>query len=402
MSNWPRPFYIAYDKEIKRGETTDIYFVRTRQILEAKGLRDVKVVAEITASSLPEGWKWAILSGLEEALRLLEGIPVDVYAVPEGTLFRPKDYFGLRVPIMMIEGRYYDFCIYETPLLGFLCQSSGVSTMAARIRKIVGRRKILLAFGIRRMHPALAPMLDRAAYIGGFDGVSSMLGAKAIGKHPMGTMPHALILVMRNQVKAWKAFDDVMPPEVPRIALVDTFYDEKVEAIMAAEALGDRLYGVRLDTPGSRKGNFADIVREVRWELNIRGYNNVKIIVSGGINDRNIKELAEAGADGFGIGTSVSNAPVVDLAMDIVEVEGKPLAKRGKLAGKKMLWRCPHDLTLRVTLFNEREAKCPVCNEMMEPLLKRYIKGGKLVERLPTVDQIRDYVLKQLDLIAEV
>ncbi|RLG79703.1 MAG: nicotinate phosphoribosyltransferase [Thermoprotei archaeon] len=394
-----RRFFIASEDEIKRGETTDIYFVRTQEILRAKGYNSVKVVAEVTTSSLPREWKWGILSGLEEALRLLEGIPVDVYAIPEGTLFKPKDYYGIRVPVMFIEGKYYDFCIYETPLLGFLCQSSGVSTMAARIRKIVGKEKILLAFGIRRMHPGIAPMLDRAAYIGGFNGVSSIIGAKTIGKKPMGTMPHALILVMGSQVKAWKAFDEVLPSEVPRIALVDTFYDEKIESIMAAEALRDKLYGVRLDTPGSRKGNFAEIIREVRWELDIRGYKNVKIIVSGGINDENIKELAEAGADGFGIGTSVSNAPVVDFAMDIVEVEGKPITKRGKLAGKKMLWRCPRDLTLVVTPFNVKECKCPLCNNSMEPLLKKYIEKGKIVQELPTVDEIREYVLSQLEII---
>ncbi len=395
-------FFIASDEDIKKGETTDIYFVRTKRILEAKGLQNVKVVAEITTGGLPRGWKWGVLSGLEEAIKLMEGLPVDVYAVPEGTLFRPYDYYGVRIPLLFIEGPYYEFCIYETPLLGFLCQSSGVTTMAARLRKIVGGDKILLAFGIRRMHPALAPMLDRAAYIGGFDGVSSIAGAKAIGKRPMGTMPHALIIVMGDQVRAWKAFDEVMPEEVPRIALVDTFYDEKIEAVMAAEALGKRLYGVRLDTPGSRKGSFPQIIREVRWELNIRGYDHVKIIVSGGVNDENIKELAEAGADGFGVGTSVSNAPVIDFAMDIVEVEGRPIAKRGKLAGKKMVWRCPEDLTLVVKPFKSTEPVCPLCDGKMEPLLRRYIRQGEIVEPLPTVDEIREYVLRQLNIIKEI
>src|SRR5437016_13836232 len=89
-----------------------------------------------------------------------------------------------------------------------------------------------------------------------------MIGAKLLGKSPTGTMPHSLIIAIGDQVRAWKSFDKYMPKEVPRIALVDTYYDEKTEAIMAAEALGKALYGVRLDTPSSRRGNFPEIVKE--------------------------------------------------------------------------------------------------------------------------------------------
>jgi len=85
------------------------------------------------------------------------------------------------------------------------------------------------------MHPAITPMLDYAAYIGGFDGVSSILSAEVIGTRPMGTMPHALIIIMGSQEEAWKAFDRHVEEGVPRIALIDTFADEKTEAIKAAE-----------------------------------------------------------------------------------------------------------------------------------------------------------------------
>jgi nicotinate phosphoribosyltransferase len=391
-----RLFHVATDEEIKRGETTDIYFVRTKQILEAKGLDKVKALAEVTSGKLPEDWEWGILCGVEEAVRLFEGYPVNVHSMPEGSVFRPFDYYGNRVPLMTIEGPYASFCTLETPLLGFLCQASGAATMAARIRK-VAKGKFLMAFGIRRMHPALSPMLDRAAYIGGFDGVSSLIGAKAIGKEPTGTMPHSLIIIFGDQVRAWKAFDEIMPANVPRIALVDTFFDEKAEALMAAEALGDRLYGVRLDTPGSRKGNFAELIREVRWELDARGYKHVKIFVSGGLNDRNIKALAEAGADGFGVGTSISNAPTIDFAMDIVEVEGRPAAKRGKLGGRKNVWRCPKCLIDVVRLASEPPPSCPRCGGVTRAALKPLIRDGKPSGELPSVDEIRGYVLEQLE-----
>jgi len=210
-------------------------------------------------------------------------------------------------------------------------------------------------------------------------------------------MPHALIIAFRDQVKAWKAFDEIMPPEVPRVALTDTYFDEKIESIMAAEALKDRLEAVRLDTPGSRKGDFAEIVREVRWELDVRGYRHVKIFVSGGLNEKSVKVLSEAGAEAFGVGTSVSNAPTIDFAMDIVEIEGEPTAKRGKLGGKKQVWRCPECLVDTVLPFTAPKPNCPKCEGKTQPMLKPFIKEGKIVAKLPKPQEIRQYVLRQLE-----
>lgn len=388
-------FYVASDDAIKKGETTDIYFVRTKQILDAKKLSHTKAVAEVTLGELPRGWPWGILCGIEEEARLFEGYPVNVYSMPEGSVIYHNDYYGIREPVMTIEGPYGEFCLLETPLLGLVCQSSGIATMAARVRKAVGDR-LLISFGIRRMHPGLSPMIDRTMYIAGFNAVSSLSGAKAIGKKPTGTMPHALIIIFGDQVKAWKAFDEVMPPDVLRVALVDTYFDEKIESIMAAEALKDRLYGVRLDTPSSRKGSFPDIIREVRWELDARGYKNVKIIASGGVDDENVKALCEAGADGFGVGTSVSNAPTIDFAMDIVEVEGKSVAKRGKLGGRKQVWRCPKCLVDVVRLITDPQPKCPKCGGKTRPMLEPLILNGKIIAKLPSVDELREHVLTQL------
>jgi len=209
-------------------------------------------------------------------------------------------------------------------------------------------------------------------------------------------MPHALIILFGDQVKAWKAFDEVMPPEVPRVALVDTYFDEKIEAVRAAEALGGRLYAVRLDTPGSRRGDFAEIIREVRWELDIRGFKDVKIFISGGLTEESVRRLGEAGADAFGVGTYISGAPTVDFAMDIVEVEGRPAAKRGKLGGRKQVWRCPECLTYRVEPWGAPRPRCRRCDVEMEEMLKPLVKNGRIVARLPEPGEIRDYVLEQL------
>lgn len=394
-----RLFHTATEEEIKRGKTTDIYFVRTKQIIEAKKLEKLKALAEVTSNSLPNGWPWGILCGIEEEAHLFEGNLVDVYSMPEGSVFYHEDYKGVREPVMFIEGPYGEFCILETPMLGMICQASGVATRAARIKKIAGEKPVM-AFGIRRMHPVLSPMLDRAAYVGGFGGVSSMIGAEMIGENPMGTMPHSLIIIFGDQVKAWKAFDEVVSADVPRVALVDTYFDEKTESIMAAEALRDRLNGVRLDTPRSRKGDLAELVREVRWELDARGYQHVKIIVSGGIREENIRVLSEAGAEGFGVGTYVTNAPTVDFAMDIVELEGKLVAKRGRLSGKKQVWRCIECFKDNVLPFSAPQPSCPVCAGKTKPMLRPLIKRGKIVVDLPRPKEIRNYVLEQIKKIS--
>jgi len=392
-------FHVASPEDIKEGRTTDVYFMRTKKILEARGKDDVRVFMEATIGSL-EGHGWGVLCGVEEVARLFEGLPVDVHCMPEGTLFRAEDSRGFRCPVLTIEGTYHEFCEYETPLLGFICQESAVASRAAYVRLAAGDKPVV-AFGIRRIHPALAPAMDRAAYIGGLDGVSSIIGAEACGLQPTGTMPHALMIVFGDQVEAWRAYDEVVEPESPRIILVDTYYDEKTEAIMAAEALGERLHGVRLDTPGTRRGSFPKIVREVRWELDLRGYGGVKIFVSGGLNEDTVRELAASGADAFGVGTWVSGAPTLDFAVDIVEVEGLPHAKRGKLGGKKQVWRCGGCLSDTVTPAAAAQPRCGGCGGETEPMLKPLVEGGRIVAPSRTPTEIREYVLRQLKRLPE-
>ncbi len=382
-----KDFYIAHEDDIKAGKTTDVYFIRTKKILEAKGVHK-KVFADVSTTSLPKGWRWGVLAGVEEVARLLEGLPVNVYAMPEGTIFHSYE------PVLQIEGFYEEFGIYETALLGMLSQASGIATAALRT-KIAAKFKPVYSFGIRHMHPAIAPMIDRSAFIGGCDGVSGVLGAEMMGEKAVGTMPHALILTIGDQVKAWEYYDEVMPPEVPRTALVDTLCDEKFEALMAAEALGERLTAVRLDTPSSRRGNFKRIVEEVRWELDLRGYTHVKIFLSGGLDEESLRELADV-ADAFGVGSSIASAKPVDFSLDIVEIEGKPLTKRGKLSGRKQVYRCENGHYHRVPGGKKLE-RCPICGAKVEALLRPLIENGEVVAELPKARDIREYVLGQAE-----
>ena len=385
--------YVATPGEIASGEATDIYFVRTKRLVEEYGLSNVRVRMEVHAYSMPKGYEWAVYAGLEEALAILQGKPVKVYSLPEGTLFRRKQ------PVMIIEGRYSDIAVYETAVLGVLRFSTSIATKAARIRLAAGKEKLLLFFGLRALHPAVQPAADRAAYIGGLDGVSGVLSEKYLGLKPRGTMPHALIIVFGDQVKAWKAFADKFEGETPVIALVDTFYDERVEAVMAARALGKRLAGVRLDTPGSRRGRMRDIVEEVRWALDLEGYRHVKIFVSGGIDEEQVRELRDV-ADGFGVGTSIASAPSIDLSMDIVEIDRgggwEPVSKRGKMPGAKQLYRCSLSEDYLAPLEGSEPPECSGGGRA-RPMLEVYMEDGVLVKDLPGVEEIRDYVLRQLE-----
>lgn len=382
----PDSLHLATEDEIRAGRTTDVYFVRTVEILEATQA-DRPVRAEFIAKSLPHGADWAVLAGLDEALALLEGLPVDVRAMPEGTIFHPYQ------PVMEISGSYLAFCVLETALLGLLCQASGVATKAARIRRLAGDTMVA-SFGARRVHPAIAPAVERAAYIGGCDGVSVVKSAELLQADPTGTTPHSLILLIGDTVDAMLAYDRILPPGIPRIALIDTFNDEKFEAIRVAEVLGDRLWGVRLDTPASRRGNFRRILEEVRWELDLRGFQNVKLVVSGGLDEDDIPELRGL-ADAFGVGTSISAAKTVDFAMDIVEIDGKPMAKRGKMSGAKEVWYYPesnHSLVLPLGQQPPAGQDGAAPRKLLQPVLS----DGQMLQPLPAVRQIRSHVLEQL------
>jgi len=378
-----RPFHTASDAEIKSGEVYDVYFERTVEILKARGDRR-RVKAEVYLKALPEDWEWSVLAGIEEAAALLEGLPVDVRAMDEGTIFAPYQ------PVMVVEGVYVDWAQYETALLGVLCQASGIATKAARCKKAAGDRPVI-SFGARRMHPALAPMIERNAFVGGCDGVAVTKAAELIDDDPMGTIPHALVLMIGDTVEALKAFHDVVDRKVRRVALIDTLQDEKFEAIRVAEALGSDLYAVRLDTPSSRRGDLYRIVEEVRWELNLRGFGHVKIITSGGIDEYEILRLNPV-VDAYGVGTSIANAPVVSFALDITEIEGRPSAKRGKWSGAKDLFRRRGSLETLVLPAGTK----PAGGGPWDPLLKPLVAAGRVVRDLPPPRTIRELVLEQL------
>jgi nicotinate phosphoribosyltransferase len=205
-------------------------------------------------------------------------------------------------------------------------------------------------------------------------------------------MPHALIICFGSTVDALKAYDEVLQQKIKRVALIDTFLDEKFECINVAEALGKKLFAVRFDTPGSRRGNFYRILEECRWELDIRGYNHIKFYASGGIKEEDVPVLNPV-VDGYGIGTSISNAPVVDYAMDIMEVEGRPRAKRGKWSGAKRVLAC-RKCGERKIVPNDKGQHSSSCGKKFEDVLIPVLDKGKYLVEIDPPAKIRRKVLE--------
>ncbi len=268
--------------EILSGDSADVYFARAESILEREGL-DPLVAMEVFARES------AVLCGIDEAKNLLAHVLGDsdpaetsVEALDDGDHIEPKEI------VLRIRARYRRFGLYETAFLGMLAQSTCWAT-----------------------------------------------AARLAGLSPTGTMPHSLVLVFGDTVRAAEAFDRDLGPDVSRIVLVDTFKDEAEEALRVAHALGDRLYGIRLDTPSERGRVTADLVKEVRARLDLEGFQHVKIVISGGLTPERITYFREQGAqvDSFAVGSYISGATPIDFTGDIKELDGKPIAKRGRIPG---------------------------------------------------------------------
>lgn len=312
------------DPAILSGDTADVYFLRTQEVLEAEGLNP-----RVTMEIFPSGP--GVLAGIEEAVTLLQRVlPADaeVWAMEQGAGFVQKQV------ALRITAPYLSFGIYETALLGVLAQESGWATAARCCVEAAGGIPVA-SFGARHVHPRIAARMDYAAVIGGCVACSTVLGARLAGVEASGTMPHALILIMGDTVRAAEAFDRTMPDDVARIALVDTFHDEAEEAVAVANALGARLAGVRLDTPSERGGVTPDLVFEVRARLDLAGHRQVKILVSGGVTPERLAQFRASGApvDSYGIGSFISGARPIDFTGDLKEIEGRPIAKRGRIPG---------------------------------------------------------------------
>ena len=307
------------------GDTSDVYLQRTLTILRNENINPVVAMEFFPAND-------GLLCGIREVRSLLERVlpetGIEVWALDEGDRIAAKEV------ALRIRAPYNSFGLYETIICGILSSSTGWATAARECVEAAAGIPVI-ATPANHIHPNVAPTVDYAAVVGGCASCSTVMGARLAGTTPSGSMPHALPLIVGDSVRAIQLFDRHIPQDVPRVAVVDTFNDEAAESLNVAQALRQRLRGVRLDTPAERGGVSVSLVKEVRARLDLAGFRHVEIFVSGGFNPDRIREFTEAQApvDTFSVGTYIANASPNNFTADIHEVDSAPIAKRGRTPG---------------------------------------------------------------------
>ncbi|HET7251338.1 MAG TPA: hypothetical protein VFI79_15910 [Gemmatimonadales bacterium] len=322
---------------MREGYYSDKYFVRARDVL-LKDHHRPRVTMQVFGKS------HAFLGGSDEAIAILKlcaesWSELEVRALYDGDEIAPWE------TVLLIEGPYDAFANLETLYLGVLARRTRVGTNTRRVVD-AARPKQVMFFPARHDHWLVQTGDGYAAHIAGAIGVSTDAQASWWGSEGIGTVPHALIAAYGGDTaKASVKFAELMDPEIRLITLVD-FENDCVETSLAvARALGERLYGVRLDTSETlvdrsivpQMGLFKptgvnpQLVWNVRRALDREGFQRVKIVVSGGFTVEKIRQFEDEGVpvDMYGVGSSLFQGRF-DFTADIVQVEGKPCAKVGR------------------------------------------------------------------------
>jgi nicotinate phosphoribosyltransferase len=311
--------------------------VRAREVLLREGHRP-RVTMQVF------GKTHAFLGGADEAIAILKLCAqswdeLEVQALYDGDEIEPWE------TVMLIEGPYDAFANLETLYLGVLARRTRVGTNTRRVVE-AARPKQVMFFPARHDHWLVQTGDGYAAHIAGAIGVSTDAQASWWGSEGVGTVPHALIAAYGGDtVKASLKFAEHMDAGVRLITLVDFDNDCVETSLKVARALGQRLYGVRLDTSETlvdqsivpQMGSFKptgvnpQLVWNVRRALDREGFQQVKIVVSGGFTVEKIRHFEEEGVpvDMYGVGSSLFQGRY-DFTADIVRVDGKPCAKVGR------------------------------------------------------------------------
>jgi nicotinate phosphoribosyltransferase len=322
---------------IRAGHYTDAYFNHAREVLLRDG-RHPRVVMQVFQR------KHAILAGIDEALAVLELCSDDreelsVHALADGDEARPYE------TVMTIEGDYTAFAHLETVYLGCLARRTLVATNVRRVVEAANGKRILY-FPARHDHFFVQPGDGYAARLGGATAVSTDAQASWWGGEGVGTVPHALIAAYGgNTVVAASKFAEHAGRDLELVVLVDFENDSVRTSLEVARALGDRLWGVRLDTSRtlvdralwSEMGYFdprgvnGRLVERVRTALDAEGFERVRIVVSGGFDAERIRAFEETGVpvDAYGVGSSLIRGEN-DFTADVVVTDGVPSAKVGR------------------------------------------------------------------------
>lgn len=334
-------------EKIREGYYTDAYFNYSKELLEQRADRP-RVLMQVFQK------KQSILGGIDEAIAILRECAgghepdgtwrpgwdaLDVRALYEGDEISPWE------TVMTIEGDYSLFAHLETVYLGCLARRTLIMRNVREVVDAAGDKPILY-FPARHDHWLVQTGDGWAAHVAGAIGVSTDAQASWWGGRGLGTVPHGLIASFGGDtVAAARAFADRFAGEMRVTVLVDFENDSVRTALDVAEALGPRLWGVRLDTSeqladlalqrehgsGAPKGVTPELVAMVRHELDRHGHNAVRIVTSGGFNAERIRAFEAAGVpvDAYGVGSALIRGEN-DFTADVVLVDGRPGAKAGR------------------------------------------------------------------------
>ena len=341
----PSVFRLPVER-IREGYYTDAYFNFTKQLLEEKG-RHRRVTMQVFQRHR------SVLGGVDEAIAVLKQCAgrnppdgwepgwseLEVHALYEGDEISPWE------TVMTIEGDYSLFAHLETVYLGCLARRTLVMR---NVREVVeaANGKPILYFPARHDHWLVQTGDGWAAHVAGAIGVSTDAQASWWGGTGVGTVPHALIAAYDGDtVAAALDFADRFADEMNVTVLVDFANDSVRTALEVADTLGDKLWGVRLDTSGQlvdralwhEMGYFKPtgvnpvLVERVRHALDQAGHERVKIVASGGFDAERIRQFEELGTpvDSYGVGSALLRGEN-DFTADVVRVGGRECAKVGR------------------------------------------------------------------------
>ncbi|WP_461828739.1 nicotinate phosphoribosyltransferase [Aquifex sp.] len=410
---------MEYPKNL--GLCTDLYELTMAQSYLYEGKTGTAVFS-LFVRKLPESRNFLVSAGLETLIKRLESFRFsdqelkylkslgkfkddfldylrefefkgNLYAIPEGRIYFQNE------PIVQIEASLPEAQVLETLVINTIQFESLIATKAAR-SYIVAKGKRLVDFGFRRAHGLEAGILAaRASYIAGFDGTSNVEAGRQFGIPVVGTMAHSYVMIFEEEEEAFRAFARLYPDNT--IFLIDT-YDtvEAAKKVVKLAKEGVPVVGVRIDS-----GDIVKLSKEVRKILDEAGLKDVKIIVSGGVDEYKIKKWLEEGApvDAFGVGTKFitsADAPYLDIAYKLVEYEGKPKYKLSP--GKKTFpynrqvyryyenGKLSHDEVVRYEKQKEGEK-----------LVEKVVEKGRLLKSLPSLQEIREVFMEELRKLPE-
>jgi nicotinate phosphoribosyltransferase len=413
--------------EDELGLLTDLYEITMSAAYWPHGFKDQTATFELYFRRLPKNRSYIICAGLEQALHYLTNMHFspesihylrsleifrsvkpefwdflaqlkftgDVRAISEGTPIFPLE------PIIQVTAPLIEAQIAETYLLAVMNMQSMIATKAARVTTAASGVPCI-EFGTRRAHgPQSSLYAARASYIGGCIGTSNTLAGKMCGIPVYGTAAHSFTMAFPNELDSFKAFQSVFPSDT--ILLIDTY-----DTLAAAEKIKEltNVKAVRIDS-----GDLADLARKVRAILDRNEMNNVKIFLSGDLNEYKIRELLKDGVpvDYFGVGTELATSyddPAMSGVYKMVEIQNnggsipkiKTSPDKPSYPGKKQVYRFLSNGFLKkdlIALENEPPAKDGI------PLLIDVIKSGKLVRELPPIDESRNFAMKSVAKLPE-